>query len=106
MFALQKFQRGMGRIGEIHVVMIFERVAQTFALRFLVIDDEDGGVHSVSDSSATASPWPSKRGERSCNGSQTRKVVPRFGMLSRSMRPPCSRTMRCTIIQPSPDPFF
>src|SRR5262249_1915403 len=48
----------------------------------------------------------SRRRLRSCNGSQMRKVVPRPTWLSSSMRPSWARTIRCTLINPSPEPFF
>ena len=47
MFALENLAGGLDGVGEINVVMIFQRITQPFALRFLVIDNENGWVHST-----------------------------------------------------------
>ena len=93
-----------GRRGRIlchvHLVAILQRCAQAVARRFFVVHDEQVWRHSSSVFT------PSNLGMRSSFGSQMRKVVPLPPWLINSSRPSWSRTIRCTIIRPSPDPFF
>ncbi|MCG3778609.1 MAG: hypothetical protein JW388_1330 [Nitrospira sp.] len=85
---------GIGR--GVDFVSIFKRGAEAVARRLLVVHDEENGF--VHDQLLSRSGW--RRGA----GSQTRKVVPRPASLRISIRPPCSRTMRWTIINPRPVP--
>ena len=40
MFLLQKTQRGLGIFRQIDVITILQRRAQSFARRFLIVDDQ------------------------------------------------------------------
>ena len=103
-FAFEQAERGLRVFGHINIVTIFERGAQSVARRLFIVHNQQGGLFGHGFASGI---WAaSRRGLRSCSGSQIRKVVPRPSRLSSSMRPPWVRTMRCTIIRPRPVPFF
>src|SRR5207244_4147150 len=71
----------------------------------LVVDDQNRRLRGRDH--AARSCWLaacSRRIRFSWIGSLMRTVVPRPASLSTSIVPPCSRTMRCTIINPSPLP--
>ena len=105
----QQVHPGGGVLRHINVVPILQSRPQALPRGLLVIDDEQHRFRHL-----PSSGWPARQScrawsnlvTRSYKGSQMRKTVPFPTWLSRSILPPCARTMRCTIIKPSPVPFF
>ena len=98
-------------LGQLNVVMVVQRRPQPFARRLFIIHDQQ---HRFFSHAASVRHFVCPRSRcrqqpqlaAPARGSQTRKVVPWPTWLSTSMFPPWARTIRCTIINPRPVPFF